>query len=585
LPTEGDCNRGAKDLGYKPEDCLLRERKLENLQEEHQAWQNLDDRDGKTAEGVTNIEQPTDSTRENCKFNDRGQDRITVQERSENSDIVYHPGPNSASESTASQSNLEESPITPVEGGAFAPTGADPNSNNDSFGYGSFTREYTEPYTHFCDEDGVTDFCYKGRVDDELLHQEALITNDHYHCHPCQLSMGTGVYYEWPVPSVMVREAKPQVFSGGATGGGEIGYKRGVQGDRLAQPYDEALPPSRNNFLGRLLRAYDCPSPKSLHYTNRPYLDQDMLDQKNYIAIQRPELNIEMSIMHFPGCRFATMGNLEEDFTHPTLRARPWDDQYSVPCGPLDSTCGTKPTYLNAELVEATNGDMLLEFDDVPFTIISNGLKPDIPSLGDHALPTDSAFDESDVVHSVYTNQFEGHEAVTLEQVCPCEDTLGDGVIEVEEALFSSARTCSDGTILDICDGYPCTSGFQNYDGEDLGRGGLFDDFIAQSEIPVSSGTGLSMLFYLISGIRHTTGVRLDCGCSVVDCGTNVTEELVTLPCATDVYLDQDGERDWNCDQIEYVPSIVAGGDGDDEIGVHCNRLNGAIPSLFELLT
>lgn len=581
-PVEGDCNIDAKSLGYKPEDCLLRERKLENLPEEHAAWQALDDRDGLTATGNTKPAQPTSSSRSECKFNDRGQDRIIVAPKVVDSDIIDHPSPLASGASAASESSLDESPIDDIVDGVFYPTGDDASTNKNTKGYGSYTREFTIPTTPFCDEDGVTDFCYKGRVEDELLHQESMANEALFRCHPCQLGIGSGVYYTYPVPSTQVVSSSPRIFSGGTKGGGEIGYLRSTQSTALSHSYDKHLPRNQNNYLGRLLRAYDTPSLTSLHFTNRGFLDDSTLNQANYLAIQRPETDIELPLLHFPGCRFATLGNLKNDFSHPTWRAKPWDDDYSVPCGPRGQACSIKPTYLNFALVENTAGDLVLQFDDIAFKITGNNLEPDIPSLGDHTLSSDAAFDADDVVHSVYMDDFDSHPAITLENVCPCEETQGMGVIEVSEAIFSSARTCAT-ALLDICDGYPCTNGFQDYTGEDLGRNGLYDDFIEQEGIPqLEDPTTVQVLFSLISGIRTTTGFRLDCGCSVVDCGvTTGAAGDVVLPCNSDFYLDQDNERDFNCDQIVVEASVLL----EETIGGGSLKLDGSIPSLFELLT
>ena len=114
----------------------------------------------------------------------------------------------------------------------------------------------------------------------------------------------------------------------------------------------------------------------------------------------------EVITLHLPGCRFARMNALEEDFTSTTWRARPWDDPHSTFCGPKYVCGDNEPTQLNVTKIVGTDGNEYLVFDDVPYTAAGNGLTPDITSLGDHSLGTNALFGDDDVVHSVYMKSY-----------------------------------------------------------------------------------------------------------------------------------------------------------------------------------
>lgn len=594
--SDDECARSPEDLGYKPEDILLRGRKIENLENEHEAWKELDARAGQDlSSGSSRIDAAIDNLmREECKFNPLGQDRIipgtnniptTRQE--------YHPGPNVGGTSVASDPNLDPCPVEEVDKGAFDPINK-ASRNGEYTGYGSFTVETTEVPTPFCDPNGVTDYCYKGRVQDEALHQEAIAPTDSYKNNVCQTSMGTGFYYAYPVLSELVSAGSiKNYYSGSASRAGIRGYLESSQQSYLLQDYNKALSSQNNSFLGRLLRAYDSPDVYSLHYTNRRMFEENNKKQSHALALQRPELGIEVPTMHFPGTRFASMNKLVDDYTHPVYTARPWDDAYSTYCGPLENSCGNAPTFLNAELYEDTDGNILLSFDERSWFIPGNGLEPDISSLSDQDVPTTIDWDDADlVVHAIYSSQIEpGHPAIDLEQLCPCNDTDMDGfgeIISVDEPVFQSAKECDSTGYMDYCDGYKCIFGYQDRGDTSIDRDGLYADVFDCLGIPVNDepSNGQS-LFLLGSGILVGQGIRLDCGCSMIDCDdttatTDITGQIdpLVLPCNTDLFFDQEGVRDWELDQVELDVSLKL----EEPLGVHCYRLDGSIPTLFELI-
>jgi len=140
---------------------------------------------------------------------------------------------------------------------------------------------------------------------------------------------------------------------------------------------------------------------------------------------------------------------------------------------------------------------------------------------------------------------------------------------------------------LDFCDGYAASYGYQDLGELDFDRGGMYTDLFDAMGIPFNmSGTSDQVLFFLISGIREGQGLRLSCGCTVVECdGTDATQftnprETLILECSADHYLNEDGQYEFGADHLESSTTLVA----DPEIGVHCDQLDGQIPTMFELL-
>jgi hypothetical protein len=433
IPVD-NCLIDPSELGYKPEDIALRNKILSNLPEEFQAWVDVNRYLEKPAgvDGsvpicveriVTQIGDeklpptpPTDScvwgdlsnpcvddiNNPCCKFTYRGQDRLVPGTDTNGQSTVYDPTPIANNPSIASQSTTDLSPITNVLHGNFYPTGADASQNNDIGEYGPFTKEYSIFQSRFCKLDGISDYCYKGRVEDEILHRMTMVSTEQYQATICKINFGSGIYYAFPATSELTNS---------------------VQGPALRQSYDTNLPLKNNSFLGRLLRAYDTTNNENIHFTDRPYLTNGVSGEKNMLALQRRSLGIQIPLMHFPGTRFATLNKLVSDYIDSEWAAKPWDDQYSTNCGPYNQSCN-KPTYLHARLVTETSGDQHLVFDSAPFTIVANGLQPDIPSFGSHILGTNATFDDSDVVHSIYSTQPAGNPAVILETMVPPSRTI-----------------------------------------------------------------------------------------------------------------------------------------------------------------
>jgi len=434
IPSDiNDCSRlDHKNLGYKDADITLRLRKLANLPEEHAAWRALDARADQPTGAIRLALMDEAPGRDECKFTHRGQDRI-VGERVELRDIEIGPSPNANSVAAGFDSNPDAiSPIDIVDNGQFDETGPAGTTNNNSSSYGSFTHEYTDVRQPHCDLDSITDYCYKGRVDDELLYRPTVVSGEIFVCKPCSIDLGVGVYYLYPTHSVMVvhgvknpcvgSSTSRSLFSGEAPEGNQQHHLSGIQKDYLTASYGKTL--DRNSLLSRLYRDYDTPPEQTLHFTNR--LSGFESDQQYQLALQRPELNIQKTTMHLPGCRFPLINALESDFFSPDWEARPWDDDFSTHCGPAYVCGDNEPSFLNCVKTVDENGNESLSFDEQPFQILGNGLVPDIPSLGDHTLGTDASFDIDDVIHRVYMENADSNEAITFEGVCPYDTSVDD---------------------------------------------------------------------------------------------------------------------------------------------------------------
>lgn len=588
-----DCSKlDPKSLGYKDSDILLRLRLLSNLPEEFAVWDALDARADQPT-GATRLPL-TDSAngRDSCKFTHVGQDRI-IGPRIDVKTTEIGPSPNSNSIESGYSSNFQESPIDFVDNGEFNKTGPVASSNSDSSIYGSLTREFTQTRLPWCELDESTDYCYKGRVDDEILYRPTLLHDEHIVFKPCSIDLGIGVYYTFPSYSQTVIKGvkKPAkysrsprvVYSGGASSSGQQLHMQTIQQSYLKASYDSPL--QKNSMLSRLYRDYDNPQDFTLHYSDRHIGDTD---QRHNLALIRPQINIQKPTLHLPGCRFAVINALLQDFYHPTWDARPWDDDFSTHCGP-QFICGDKePDFLNSRLVIGQDGNEYLVYDQQPFQALGNGLVPDITSLGDHTLTTEAIIEDSDVVHKVYMqNADKSHECLQLEAVCDYDtnvmvEGIKPGITAINKTVFDSYAEC-DTTLIDFADGYACIAGFQPYGGDDLGRNGLYDEVLLGLGMDPILGTGnpSELLIFLRSGILVEKGLRLDCGCLLVDCN-NPTDgyEDDSAICSSSLYLDSLGNYDWDTAHLQINSTMYL----NEQFGASSIQLDGTIRSLLETI-
>ena len=600
VPSDiNDCTQlDPKNLGYKDSDLLLRARKLSVLPEEYLAWKSLDNRSDQPTGDERLAPNKAGDNRNACKYTYLGQDLIKIQDRNEERSSEIGPSPNASSMVAGYKANPKVSPIDDALNGNFDATGASASSNSDSSTYGLFTKEYTGQFDPACldnlNDRAIDDYCYKGRVDDELLYRQALNDTEVVHCKPCSIDLGFGSYYLYPTTSVMVVKGVQNrcpgsitplpVFSGGAKQGSIKQHLNSVQRKYLTQDYNTAL--TDDSSLGRLLRDYDVPTAQTLHYTNR--YDEKNTDQQYNLAIQRPSLNIEKQSLHFPGCRFVIISALLNDFYHPTWRARPWDDDFSTYCGPKDICGNNEPSFLNCQITIGTDGNEYLVFDDRPFQALGNNLPPDIANLGDHTLGTGADFEENDVIHAVFMEDAELKDVTEFEGVCAYDTSVetllyGEGIIEITDPLFNSHSTeCATDTIFDYADGYGCDFGLHDYTTQDIGRG-IYDDLLADLGMPsISASYEPDVLVNLGSGIKNDqqTNLRLDCGCLLYDCQTVNTAPADDTICSADYFYDEQQQAyDWHCDQLNTILTLKA----VEMLDASSINLDGTIPSLLEL--
>lgn len=554
-----DCTQlDPKALGYKNSDLVLRARKLADLPVEYLGWEELDPRSEQTNDTSQRISVNTpDLSRDSGRFNAYGQDRILIADKQESTSIEYGPGPN-VNQTTSHSSGT---PISTVTAGQFNSTGPEATSNNNSSGYGSFTKEYTIPIQPLGTLDNVTDFKYKGRVEDQLLHRSSIISDEEVRLKICALGFGSGVYYTFPSSSTVVHDGtvnlsrhsksgKP-LFSGGAPDIGRY-FDGGVQHNYLHSSYSTKPSNLSNSYMGVIYRNISIPADSTLHYSNNRF----SFDQKHYLALNRPSLDIQKTDSHFPGSRFISMRNLKEDYISAEYTARPWDDQYSSYCG---VGCGNDPSFLNYIMTTGTDGNEYLVYDMVQFQVLGNNLIADISSFNDHTLSTDAAFEEVDVIHKVFVADINDNPAVSFDEA----DPLDSQYITIDAPLFNSSADCGTAGYTDYKDGHPSLSGLQTYSSIDLG--GEYDDVLSGLGLDLSTTNDpAEYLFTFGSGILTDKGVRFDCGCLKLSC--ELTE------------IGNCELEDTNIDQYSVDLNMV----NNEVIGSYSIACNGAIPSFLE---
>lgn len=558
LPTTGDCAEfDPIKLGYSYEDLAYRELKQASLQEEFAAYKSLDSRDTPEIYSVTGPRipaRPPEFGRDSCKFTPAGQDRV-IGRRVDISTVETSPNPNSNAGQAGGVDIL--CPVRDVDRGEYD-RGATTSTDSDAHAYGSFMLESTQTAEAMCDLDGITDYCYEGRVGDDLLYRPTILAEERYRFSIGLPTMGVGLYWTYPAtPSTQIEgtlSPGPKSHTGRPilTGNVTTTAKLGVLDDPVQAEYlrtnrEERLSRKRNTLLGRSYRGYGLPPRQSLHYSNRTQIDA--IDQSRNLALRRPELGIERAIMHFPGCRFISAGILKTDYVS-DYDARPWDDQYSTTCG-RKGWCDADPTWLNGRIELNTDGEEIIAFDEVKLTYARTGGDPDIPNFGTHS---GSVIPSEDVVHSILTIAPPSHPAIVLFDLVETDVTT----INIDTGLFRTAMEIggtSGGGYVDDSDGYPAETGFRPTVTDLTPRNG-----ITFSSVPSTT------LFTFGDGIRTgQIGDRLDAG--------RDPEEL-------EIYRTQEGDLDWNPDQIILVPSIVL----DEPYGVGSIRLDGQIPTMFELI-
>ena len=405
------------------------------------------------------------------------------------------------------------------------------------------------------DRPPLPDNCFKGRVADRLLISQNMINCEVVRCKPCPLGVGSGFFWLYPT------DAQSLIRDGFGSYEGQ----------------------NSTSFLGRKISQYGKPIPHSIHYTNRPYLIDGQLDGDRLLAYRKPSLEVQKDNFAFPSHRFPTISNLEENFTHPVWKAKPWDN-------PDDD--------LNARLEVDENGDEYLVFDEVDVVYLANGLTPDISSFDEHE-------DRSYLVtHKVYMTAAENHPAITLDDtvVLTQDEELEFDSSVLHGPIFRSYNTQCD---KDYLTGHPAeTSRFEVGDDFGFDRGDSFSSDIAQLlGLPYVEATDVTgertALFTFGSQIlvgetdpqySYYRPYRMDCDCLRYGCDVTAltgstsgrtestgTEELVIETCHLDFFRQPNGGYDFNCDQLAISPTIKM----TEQFGSCSTRMDGSIPNML----
>ena len=96
------------------------------------------------------------------------------------------------------------------------------------------------------------------------------------------------------------------------------------------------------------------------------------------------------------------------------------------------------------------------------------------------------------------------------------------------------------------------------------------------TENPILYFVNSTLLVLLGSGILDGDGLRLDCGCLLVDCDSTDEGNVI---CSSDAFIDSDGEFDWDCDHLQLDLRLLE----EEKIGVCSIQLDATIPSLLEI--
>lgn len=517
------------DVGYKPEDINLRLKKLEDLKEEHYVSyqynnRNDDNFDARLSPNKKHTDNPPGY------YADYNQN-IIAGGRTEESTTANHPDPNANSQIYSTQNRS-------LAASHESTNNSNPvlSTNRDSGSFGSFTVDSRKrPVGAVYPLDGFTDYSYKGRVDDQLLTRRLIDASESIHPSRKSISLGYGSYYTLPrIPR--------NISNVGITG----------MAPAVSKPYYNTTPNDLSDIesrYGRLLRSYTTDATETIHYTNREY--EISPDQRYNLALTRPSLIIEKSTMHLPGCRFLSIGKLEQDYINNTVPARPWDDAVNICSG-----CSITNT-LNARLI----GEVI-SFDAAQYTAYGNGRKEDILDLGESQALNSFIVDDQ-IIHRIFTT---AETSIYIqEESLDHSGTVGPYV--GSEPLFPSASNCGDYN-QDFIDGYASVSGAVS---DYAGTSYIHADVVTGLGVPFSVATSYRFMSTLASGVLIEAGLRLDMGLVSHTCGTAFSSSLQTLEAYADDYFP---------DQVNSVLVMR----NEEKIGAGVVLLDGAIDNLLGLI-
>lgn len=501
LPNPGDpdfvCDPEALNRKFTGKDVQFRSRILELLRLEHENWKALDDTHAVPEELLPilqsltrlNINAPQGI---DCQFTQLGQDRVV-------------------------DAGTKDFDHTPDE------------------------REKV------CDLDtNVQDYCYKGRVQQEIEISQTMQFEEIFRCKPCTLTGGAGAYYQTPM--LLDNE-----FSGGDPGTNAADLSN-IKNYRRS---------SHDKSYVRIM-AFDNPE---IHYSDRYFLEhiEDNINNR-FFATQKPSLEVQKDNMFIPGHRFLSMANLQNDVAHPIYFLRPWDYLFDLVC-PEDVPSGVVIPDLNAQVIPGTGGDEVLVYNEMQLIYYGNGIVADIPQMGDHST---SVIPSNDVTHAIWSAQAPGLTWPSALGTRYAVDQIEDGVRYPTRALdeqkdflcftddlrpvFESADDtcpCPDGDNVYVARGVIPIDGNGNGNGADdngnngIGNFGINNFGLDPAEI-VQESVELTELN--TSGADFIDGNPAEFGCFSVDLGNfDFPRESVAgygvSVYGIDVYGDEGGDE------------------------------------------
>ena len=566
IPTSTDVcfDYSPTKLGYKQTDLDLRNTKIGRLEAEFLASERLDRIPfSATVERIMPLRPKNLGSDFYTTYN---QDRVISSSRLVFDAVTRMPHPNSNQLSGKSADSHSPNPGTDIVLGELKKF-SQLTTNSDSSMVLKMMAQATSVGNTLQKLDYITDYAYKGRVDDSVLYAQNVAIPEEYRSLMSGLRLGSGVYYSYPYISkpANVGTRNPAqhsrsnylVFSGNSPIEG-IRYF----GGRLDKTYlDQNINIAQNveyrDLLGKLYRSYpNDRNEDSIHYFDNKYNFD--FDQKANLALTRGRLYIDKPILHLPGCRFPTLNRLKNDYVNINYGARPWDDLYSSYCGPKGSCGNIEPSFLGVKQVaEGVNGNTRLVFDMAPCKIIGNNILSDIPGLSAYVGQQDN-----NIIHKVFMKNSTGNPAIAFEQVCDYDTSVSeDGSISVDRPLFPYVYNG-----IDQADGYPCLFGIQNVN---VTVDYEYDEALEALGLPMDSVGYDNVLFLLGSGIRCELGYRLSS--PILNDKYNNDFSL---------YINQNGKLQTDSDFI-IVNNYMS---LDEKLSITDQLLDGSIPSLLETL-
>jgi hypothetical protein len=325
---EGACLDSPNELvGFKPEDYAYRNTVLVGLEAEYQAYRRLAGRVTTAPDAALPVAAADD-----CGFLFNGQSLALRGSVSSADDLVVIPGIGSQ-RLAAGGYPANRVPANRADHVHTRAAGQNDSGDKLIVAEGSRSRS---TYDLICTPSPTQDWCYKGRVEDEVVSTTRVVQDESWTvggpgCRSASLGVGVFWYYRSPSTKVFKSGATVDVRPGDAVArrlrftGGTLRFGE----DLLPEAGPNGLSGVRSRvagWLGRMLAGQD--KSTLLCYDNRPGLTD--VRAAASLALTPEPLNIQVPFMHFPGCRFPTLGNLQSDFTSPTVRARPWDQQIVI---------------------------------------------------------------------------------------------------------------------------------------------------------------------------------------------------------------------------------------------------------------